>query len=323
MKWSTSRRDIEEHQVSFVCFTYVYSDSSLRNYMPLEQGQEQQQQQQQRGQQQRQHLKPRPFQQEQLSCSQHSGVPNNTNQQTHAGCGRHCNITRDSWCRFPRRLPGWCRWWSSRSLILLLALLLLLPPTICARNPLTEWWHRCREGHEVRRALKLTDCESGKHDFYRLMRVRRGETRTSRLRAARKDLLKKLHPDKNRHPRAAEAFHAAQAAYETLLTTRSKPVRAGGECRAPCECDRSDHDLTLRSRAAAAQRHRLENLKYWQGVAASAWRQKKPIGVGMIVAYSAIGVLFAKLPPVPPPTPDAATETPPPWDMGDHRGDPY
>ena len=67
--------------------------------------------------------------------------------------------------------------------------------------------------------MKLTmDCQEVEdkadchRDHYALFKVPRAVT-AAELKAARKKLLLKLHPDKNRDPRAAEAFRRAQVGF--------------------------------------------------------------------------------------------------------------
>ena len=209
--------------------------------------------------------------------------------------------------REPSTRPLKCR---CRPASLLPLLLTVLPVASAAwwdhRLP---WLDRCRDEREVKRALALTDCEHDRHDFYRLLRLRRGERKASKLRAARKKLLLRLHPDKNRHPQAGEAFHAAQQAYEVLTQgpggnadddDSSSYYSGDAQCPGPCECDRSGHQRSLRRRDEEAKRKGAARREKWTDWAEVAWRRKKVVGLGLFLAYTAVGVVCAgRVPPDP------------------------
>lgn len=81
---------------------------------------------------------------------------------------------------------------------------------------------------------------SSKADYYRILSVEKTSLETDIKKAYRK-LALKIHPDKNSHPNAPEAFKAASKAFEVLSDSSKKRIY-----------DQTGQDPDLRSAAAAA-----------------------------------------------------------------------
>lgn len=162
------------------------------------------------------------------------------------------------------------------------------------------WWKKFKDRREVDRALRLTEsCDKYaasdkalcRRDFYALFQMKRSAS-AKELKAARKKLLLLLHPDKNRDPRAGQAFDMAQDAFEDILKQGSSTRR--------------EHDAWLSWRDKERRRRRLarrasfvrkvrRSLGVAKEVAVVGWQRKKQVAVGAVVSWLAIALATEKV----------------------------
>ncbi|CDO94168.1 unnamed protein product [Kluyveromyces dobzhanskii CBS 2104] len=76
---------------------------------------------------------------------------------------------------------------------------------------------------EEQERITLDIISKDKHEFYEMLRVEKSASENDIKKAYRK-LAIKLHPDKNRHPRASEAFKKVNRAFEVLSDDSKRKI---------------------------------------------------------------------------------------------------